>query len=66
MQLVGYINDLEKARDAVDSAAELLFNEANSLREEYWDKAIADDEKARYSFNVTGGKEQLSGSAGPD
>ena len=53
MQLVGYINDLEKARDAVDSAAELLFNEANSLREEYWDKAIADDEKARYSFNVT-------------
>ena len=24
MQLVGYINDLEKARDAVDSAAELL------------------------------------------
>lgn len=65
MQLVGYINDLEKARDAVDSAAELLFNEANSLREEYWDKAIADDEKARYSFNVTS-KEQLSGSAGPD
>lgn len=53
MQLVGYINDLEKARDAVDSAAELLFNEANSLREEYWDKAIADDEKARYNFNVT-------------
>lgn len=53
MQLVGYISDLERSREALDSAAKLLVSEASSLRSEYWDKATADGEKARYSFSVT-------------
>ncbi|EYU16553.1 conjugative transfer protein MobI(A/C) [Photorhabdus aegyptia] len=52
MDIEGYIKALEKARNALDQAADKILDEATKLRSEYWSSATSEDEKARYSFNV--------------